>query len=297
MATAAAWSIGQKAALACVLEVTARKPGNVHPWAPRTDLSYVDFLVSAQALVEPLNRIAELGLGRAVLECVRATRKVVNTNTNLGIILLFCPLALAAVHRGNRSLGEVLKGLLRETTVRDSEYVFEAIRLAEPGGLDRVDEEDVSQQPTRPLRDVMILAGDRDAIAWQYASDYEDVQLLRDTLAQELQKEHRTWEQAIICSYLFGLSRWRDSLILRKYGTRLAEQVSRKASDVLRHGWPDSARGIELFCFFDKWLRKQDPPLNPGTTADLVAGAILWLLIEEPELLVTKFRQPLVLSS
>ncbi len=293
MANSETWSIGQKAFLACVLEVTARKPGNVHPWAPGSDASFLDFLMSAQAIVEPLDRVAELGVGQAVLECIRATRRVVDTNTNLGIVLLFCPIAMAASLRGERPVAEVLKGVLRETTVRDSEYVYEAIRLADPGGLGQVDADDVRDRPTRRLRDIMLSASDRDTIAWQYANDYEDVCLLRQRLAEQLQKERRTWEQAIISCWLYMLSQCRDSLIQRKYGARVAEQVSRRASDVLRHHWPDTALGIEHFCAFDSWLRKHDPPLNPGTTADLVAAAVFWLLIEQPELLVAKFRQPI----
>ncbi len=293
MANSETWTIGQKAYLACVLEVTARKPGNVHPWAPGPDCSFLDFLLSAQAIVDPLDRVAELGLGRAVLECIRATRRIVDTNTNLGIVLLFCPIALAASRRGDRPLLNVLKGTLRETTVEDSEYVYEAIRLAEPGGLGQAENDDIRDRPTRRLREIMLSASDRDTIAWQYANDYEDVCMLRDRLAEELQKERRTWEQAIISCWLFMLSQCRDSLIARKYGVRVAEQVSRGASNVLRHHWPDTAAGIEEFCAFDTWLRKHDPPLNPGTTADLVAAAVFWLLLEQPELMVAKFRQPL----
>ena len=42
-------SRGLAAAVACVWEATARKPGNVHPAAAFADCSYLDFVLSAAA--------------------------------------------------------------------------------------------------------------------------------------------------------------------------------------------------------------------------------------------------------
>src|SRR5262245_13426217 len=78
---------------ACVLEATARKAGNVHPQAAFADLTYHDFVVSADAIAPILARTRELGVGRAILEAVAATKGTVAANTNLGIILLLAPLA------------------------------------------------------------------------------------------------------------------------------------------------------------------------------------------------------------
>ena len=86
-------SPGQLAQAACLLEVTARKPGNVHRYADLPGLHFVDFLLSAMAIAEPLDRAATAGVGRAVLAAIEATRRVVSTNTNLGIVLLLAPLA------------------------------------------------------------------------------------------------------------------------------------------------------------------------------------------------------------
>ena len=84
---------GSLAQLACVLEVTARKPGNVHRYRDFADTSYLDFLLSAQAIARPLDRASEIGIGQSVLDCVIATHKWINNNTNLGMILLLAPLA------------------------------------------------------------------------------------------------------------------------------------------------------------------------------------------------------------
>src|SRR5438552_12845000 len=86
-------SVGLCAQLACIWEATARKPGNVHPYADFSDLTYLDLLQSAAAVAPVLDAAPQMGVGRSVLEAVKATRRVAPTNTNLGIVLLLAPLA------------------------------------------------------------------------------------------------------------------------------------------------------------------------------------------------------------
>src|SRR3954464_594220 len=86
-------SIGQCATLACLLEATAPKVGNVHRGADFEDLTFTDFAVSAVAIGPAMEGAAATGVGRAVLDAVTATRSLLNTNTNLGMALLFAPLA------------------------------------------------------------------------------------------------------------------------------------------------------------------------------------------------------------
>src|SRR3954468_8500071 len=85
------------AQLACVLEVSAEKPGNITPRHDFADTSYEDMLRSAIALGPELGRAAQRGVGDTVLAAVRATRRVAAANTNLGIALLLAPLARAAL--------------------------------------------------------------------------------------------------------------------------------------------------------------------------------------------------------
>src|ERR1051326_4294349 len=137
---------------ACVLEATARKAGNVHPEASFADLAYQDFIISADAAAPILARTGELGVGHAIFEAVAATKNITRSNTNLGIILLLAP--LAAVPRHTRladGIGDVLKGL----TLEDAQWAYQAIRLAQPGGMGQVDNEDISRPPTTTLREAM----------------------------------------------------------------------------------------------------------------------------------------------
>src|ERR1044071_7013116 len=88
-------AVAGAAQLACVLEVSAEKPGNITPRHDFADTSYEDMLRSAIALGPELGRAAERGVGDTVLAAVCATRRVSGANTNLGIALLLAPLARA----------------------------------------------------------------------------------------------------------------------------------------------------------------------------------------------------------
>lgn len=256
------------AQLACVLEATARKPGNVHREAEFEDCTYLDFLMSAAAIVEPLARIPEIGLGAAVLAAVQATRSVVSTNTNLGMILLLAPLVAApaeqALHAG-------VAAVLDRLTIADARHVYRAIRLANAAGMGTVERHDVRDEPTVTLLEAMRAAKDRDRVARQYAEDYADVfgpglEAMRAAL-----ETREPLEAAIVRVFLVLLSRFPDSLIARKLGPEAAVEVSTRAAHALKTG--------EITAF-DAWLRQDGHRRNPGTTADLTT-AVLYVALRE----------------
>ena len=84
---------------ACRREIEALKPGNVHVFADGHRMSARQFLTSASVSSAPLTDPG-LPVGQRILEAVRATRQAVETNTNLGIILLCAPLLRAAEMAG-----------------------------------------------------------------------------------------------------------------------------------------------------------------------------------------------------
>src|SRR3954447_6297335 len=88
------------AQLACVLEASAEKPGNITPSHDFHDASYEDMLRSAIAVGPELARAGERTVGETVLAIVEASRRVAPANTNLGIALLLVPLAKAALDGG-----------------------------------------------------------------------------------------------------------------------------------------------------------------------------------------------------
>lgn len=264
-------SPGRLAEIACLLEVTARKPGNVHRFADLESLHVLDFLLSATAIVGPLDRASSRGLGATVLDAVQATRQVVRTNTNMGMILLLSPLAAADPAT---SVPEGVERVLAATTIEDARLVYRAIRLVAPGGLGRAADQDVGDEPTATLRAVMALAADRDLVARQYANGFREVLDEALPLLEDSMREGRPLETAIVTAFLGLLARYPDSLIARKQGPERAADVSSRAAAILDAGWPESERGRRACQEFDAWLRSGANRLNPGTTADLVTAAL-----------------------
>lgn len=271
--------------LACVLEASAAKPGNVHPRAAFPDLTFEDFVRSAELIAPVLVPAERSGIGRTVFDAIEATRQVVASNTNLGIVLLLAP--LAAVPR-DRSLQDGIGDVLERLTRDDAAWVYRAIRLAQPGGLGSTASEDVANEPTGTLREVMTLAAERDGIAAQYANGFAWVlQEGAPFLASIGSEFGRHWEAAIIELQLRLLAEHPDTLIARKCGGGIATEASRRARNCLRdiERLPlDSALRAESLNGFDLWLRADGHRRNPGTTADLVA-ACLFAAIREGTIL------------
>src|SRR3954466_1144813 len=129
------WSpeaVAGAAQLACVLEASAEKPGNITPRHDFADTTYEDMLRSAIAVGPELGRAAERGVGETVLAAVRATRRVAGANTNLGIALLLAPLARAAL-LGATTLRDGVEDVLGALTLDDAGAAHEGIRSAGAG--------------------------------------------------------------------------------------------------------------------------------------------------------------------
>ena len=89
--------VASAAQLACLLEASAPKPGNVSPGRHFADARYEDFLASAVAIGGPLAGAGMRSVGTTVRLAVEATARWTRSNTNLGIVLLLTPIARAAL--------------------------------------------------------------------------------------------------------------------------------------------------------------------------------------------------------
>jgi triphosphoribosyl-dephospho-CoA synthase len=270
--------LARAAQLACVLEVSAEKPGNITPSHDFDDTSYEDMLRSGIALGAELGRAGERLVGETVLAAVRASHEAAGANTNLGIALLLAPLARAAREGG--PLRERLGDVLRALTVDDARAAYAAIRLAGAGGLDEPVEHDVRDEPRVTLRDAMAAAAQRDAIASEYVTDHAvTFELGLPALAAALRDGLRA-RDAIVELALQLLAAVPDTLIARKRGTEAAHRVAGGARQVLKAGGVRSAGGRTALAEFDASLRRDGNALNPGTTADLVTAVLFVALLK-----------------
>jgi triphosphoribosyl-dephospho-CoA synthase len=271
-------SVAGAAQLACVLEASAEKPGNITPSHDFHDTSYEDMLRSAIAVGPELARAGQRGVGETVLAVVQASRRVAPTNTNLGIALLLAPLAKAALDNG--PLRERLRATLRALDLADARAAYDAIRLAGAGGLRERVEHDVRSEPAIGLREAMASAAARASIASEYTSDYAltfetGVHALATALGDGL-----AVREAIVELHLRLLSAVPDTLIARKRGAEDAARVSAGARDVLVAGGVRTAAGRRALRSFDASLREPGNALNPGTTADLVTATVFVAVLE-----------------
>lgn len=260
--------------LACLLEVSAAKPGNITPAHDFADTTYADMVRSALALgpVFGRGRALRRSVGELIADGVEATVRVARVNTNLGIVLLFAPLVRASLTRGadeplRAAVGRTLAGL----DVDDAAAAFAAIASAAPGGLGEAPEHDVRAPARVSLREAMAAAAHRDSIASEYATGYailfdSGLPLLDDGL-----RNRPSTLDAIVSLHLGLLASHPDTLIARKAGDGAAQEVSAAAREVL-----DGARSLPDF---DSSLRADGNRLNPGTTADLVAATLLAALL------------------
>jgi triphosphoribosyl-dephospho-CoA synthase len=265
--------------LACLLEVSAPKPGNVSPERHFHDTRYEDFLASAVAIGPALAGAGENPLGATIRRAVEATLSWTRSNTNLGIVLLLAPLARAALRDG-ASLRERLRTVLAETTVTDAGEVYAAIRRARPGGLGEAKAEDVAGAPTVSLRDAMGLAAKRDAIAREYVTDFALTFETGVPAVLAARREGLAWSDTVVEAYLALLDAAPDTHIARKIGADEAAAISLQARKVRAAGGTRSPEGRQALGVLDTELRDQRNRRNPGTTADLTCAALFVVILE-----------------
>ncbi|MEJ2124473.1 MAG: triphosphoribosyl-dephospho-CoA synthase [Alphaproteobacteria bacterium] len=259
---------------ACLAELQALKPGNVHIHAGGHGMMVADFEASAEVSAP---NIAACGasVGERIFSAVKATRALAGQNTNLGIVLLCAPLAAAAeIMPPDGDLRTTLREVLAALTVEDAALCFKAIALAAPAGLGDAPEHNVHAAPTVSLLEAMRAAAQRDRIAWQYATDFADIFESGLPLAKAMAQAGADLADIAEHIYWRFLTSIPDSHIARKYGLPRAEEVRAQAlaldARLAITAAEDKRRAFLLS--FDTELKAA--AINPGTTADLTVATL-----------------------
>ncbi len=255
-------------------ELEALKPGNVSLYADGHDMTVRDFQKSAEVSV-PLLCKQTSGLGQRVLDSVRATQLAVGCNTNLGMLLLFAPIIMAGETEFHNAgdLRQNLESTLRSSTQNDANQIFEAISLANPGGLGDVESQDVNQKPTCSLMTAMQLAKERDSIALQYTNNFAEIFDIGLTSIKDFEKRWNSVKWSTVSCYLNFMSTMSDSHVERKYGREVADKIKIKSGAIIKEFNKNPEKSIGLLQDFDKELKIKN--YNPGTSADLTAASLL----------------------
>lgn len=273
---------------ACALDVAVRKPGNVSQGSAGHRMQAEQFLRSAEVSAPALT-LSGASVGQRIEAAMRATWAAVGCNTNLGIVLLCAPLAVAAERlllQGQPLLAETLhtelQAVLQALAVADATAAFRAIAAVQPGGLGQADAQDVREAPTVTLREAMALAAARDRIALQYAEGYRELfELGLPSLADDIDNsEAGRLRRAVQLCYLQWLRSAPDTHIARKHGLATAQSVQRMAQQwwntLLHRGQPMPGPEHDA-CLAAEWAEWDDTlkqrGLNPGTCADLTVAS------------------------
>ncbi len=269
--------IGELFKQACLDELQAIKPGNVHVFADGHGMTVQDFILSAEAASEAI-AVQKLMLGERIFNAVQATQNAVHINTNLGIILLCAPLIQAQYQSAYEPISMRFSGhiekVLSSTAIEDADLCFKAIALANPAGLGKNVSHDVHQPADCTLLQAMRSAVERDLIARQYSNNFaEIIDFGLPNFEHALARWHNaSWATTYV--YLKFLATYLDSHLVRKYGETLATSVQKEAQQHLilfaALENPKNYLGELLRWDTDLKVRK----INPGTCADLTVASL-----------------------
>ena len=224
--------IAKLAQIASVLEVSGwPKPGNVHRTRNYDDMVFQDFAISAVVIGDTMEAVASQAkeiddlskaeLGRYIFQAVDETNRWIETNTNLGIMMMCIP-----------NVGR----LMDATTVEDAVNLYDAINVADAGGMGDQDEFDVMSEKAK----------DELRANNQTMFDVLEISAGWDRLANELTNKmpvcfeigypcfSNFWKtsddvdvinKATVLTFMTILSQIPDTLISRKYGNEVAERM------------------------------------------------------------------------
>ncbi len=265
---------------ACALDVEAFKPGNVSVYSSGHGMCADDFYRSAQASA-PFVCDPSLALGERIYRAVEAAYRVVGCNTNLGIVLLAAPLIKAVQDGCTGSVRERLSQILADSTREDAAWVYRAIRLVSPGGLGRVEAEDVRRPPSVSLFEAMQLAKDYDRIAFNYAFSYRDIY---ESAIPGYHDAVSRWEDerlVAVATFVALLRRIPDTHVERKFGRRYTWMIQARMASLERQLSQATDFGQILPQIREVDAQFKRMGINPGTTADLTVATLLAVRLEK----------------
>ncbi|MFB6308885.1 MAG: triphosphoribosyl-dephospho-CoA synthase [Haloarculaceae archaeon] len=270
--TGAGRTIPQNAELALLLEVSGTpKPGNVDREREYDDLRFEHFLAGAVG-ARPGFELAADGerIGRAFERAIAGMADQRGGNTQFGAVLLVTPLVAAAANGRLTPAGA--HDVVAETTVADAADFYRAFEHVDvavddpPEGLEPLDVRRGSdaipalEDRNLTLLDVMERSREVDGLAREWTGGFERTFEAADSLRSA---DGPVTDRAASV-FLELLADEPDSFVATQHDRATAEDVRDRARTVL-----DGREDVSSFA--DDLV---DREINPGTTADIVAGAL-----------------------
>lgn len=262
----------QNAELALLLEVAGTpKPGNVDRERDFDDLRFEHFMAGAVGARPGLERAAAgEPVGQAFERAVAGMADQSAGNTQFGALLLLAPL-VAAASDGHLTPSGV-DSVARDTTVDDAVDFYRAFEHVDvavddpPEGMEPLDVRRGStaiptiEERGLTLFDVMARSADVDGVAAEWVGEFGRVFEAADAILSDDGPVPDRASRA----FVELLAEEADTFVVTRNGPDAAAEVQRRAQTVL-DGEEDATELAEELVARD---------INPGTTADLVAGAL-----------------------
>ncbi len=260
----------------CYFELKLLKPGNVNKISQIKGMSKLKFERAADISSKVL--IQESKLSSSIYLSVKKCLLELNSNYNLGIILLCAPIIKASLGR-KKNITELRNSLKKELKLLEEENsfkIFKAIIDSKPGGLKNFNKPGNLNKFSKNKFDfwnLMRHGSKHDRISRSYCDLYKEIFEQGLPYFKKLKKKF-TYKYSAECLYIFFLSIDKDSHIQRKFGESAASIITKKAYFILKK---ISAKETELsnniLLSFDNYLKRKH--VNPGTCADLTVTTLL----------------------
>ncbi len=266
-------SPAEHAQLALLLEVSSTpKPGNVDREREYPDLRFEHFMAGAVGAGDGLRALADphVPLGDAFAEAIAGMSRQTGGNTQFGAILLLAPLVRAAA-RGPLGASRATE-VVDETTVDDAAGFYRAFEHVDvaiddpPAGLEPLDvrrgDDAIPALRRRELTwgDIMAASADVDGIGAEWTNGFPRT----FAAAERLVTGDSPVSQRAAAVYLELLAEEPDTFVITQHDTDTATEVRDRAAAALAGEEDVTALATEFV----------DRGINPGTTADIVAGGL-----------------------
>mgnify|MGYP006280223535 CR=1 FL=1 len=273
-------STAANAELALLVEVAGTpKPGNVDRERDLADLRFEQFLAGAVGARPGLDACCDpnFGLGDGFERAVAGMSDRAGTNTQFGALLTLAPLVRTAA-TGELSTDRV-RDVVAATTVDDAAAFYRAfdhvdVFVGDPPadapdldvrrGSDAVPAvEDRGLTLAALMRD----SADRDGVAAEWTTGFERTFAAADRIAAA---DGSLGDRAAD-AFLALLAADPDTLVAEKHGDDVAREVTERAAALREDAAPGTPDRDAVTAFAEDLV---DRGVNPGTTADLTAGAL-----------------------
>lgn len=281
--------VGNLARISCILEISARKPGNVSAFYDFEDVKYENFVYGGIFIGNAVEKAfidgykGKILIGKRIYDFVKEVKIFNNTNTHFGIALLFIPIGcgLGFLKKNKKKFYELrnfIDYVIKNTKISDAIYFYNASKIFKIGGIEKYKGKfDITNKNFKKeivennINFYYLMKISDDLIAKELTTKMEISFYALKKFKENL--ENYNIRDTIVKTYIMLLSEFKDTHIEKKFGTEVAEDVKNKAMEVIENFNEKSIRNFENFLIKNK--------INPGSIADITTNAIFLYFLEK----------------